>query len=94
MRWHTLYDQVRSENTHRRDTDTGLGGSIGSSQAGEDNGSRAAHGTEEGLQSFVSESASDYQGFRLRVAVVQTISRDAGEAKRLGRITNRIDGAA
>jgi len=61
MRRHTLHDQVRSENTHRRDTDTGLGGSIGSSQASEDNGSRAAHGTEERLQSLLANRSSDYQ---------------------------------
>jgi hypothetical protein len=46
----TLDDQVRAEDTHGRDTNTSLGGTVGSTKAGEDNGGGAAHGTEEGLQ--------------------------------------------
>ena len=45
----TLDDQVRAEDTHGRDTNTSLGGTVGSTKAGEDNGGGAAHGTEEGL---------------------------------------------
>ena len=45
----TLDDQVRAEDTHGRDTNTGLGGTVGSTKAGKDNGGGAAHGTEEGL---------------------------------------------
>lgn len=45
----TLDDQVRTEDTHSRDTNTSLGGTVGSTKAGEDNGGGAAHGTEEGL---------------------------------------------
>lgn len=45
----TLDDQVRAEDTHSRDTDTGLCGTVGGTQAGEDNGDGATHGSEEGL---------------------------------------------
>lgn len=46
---HTLDDKVRSKDTHGGDTNTRLGGSIGGTKAGEDDGGCAAHGTEEGL---------------------------------------------
>ena len=46
----TLDDQVRAKDTHGRDTNTSLGGTVGSTKAGEDNGGGAAHGTEEGLK--------------------------------------------
>ena len=46
---HTLDDEIRSQNTHGSDTNTGLRGTVGRAQAGEDDGSRAAHGAEEGL---------------------------------------------
>ena len=45
----TLDDEVRSEDTHGRDTDTGLGSTIRGAEAGEDDGRCATHGTEEGL---------------------------------------------
>lgn len=45
----TLHDQVGPENTHGGDTDTSLCGSICGTEAGEDDGAGAAHGTEEGL---------------------------------------------
>jgi hypothetical protein len=45
----TLDDQVRAEDTHGRDTNTSLGGTVGSTKASEDNGGGAAHGTKEGL---------------------------------------------
>lgn len=45
----TLHDQVRAEDTHSGDADTRLGGTIGGTQTGEDDGDGAAHGTEEGL---------------------------------------------
>ncbi len=48
---HTLDDKIRSKNTHSRDTDSRLCGSIRGAKAGEDNGRCAAHGTEEGLSS-------------------------------------------
>lgn len=41
-------DQVRSENGHTAHTDTGFGGSIGGTKAGEDDGGGAAKGAEEG----------------------------------------------
>ena len=46
---HTLDDEIGSKDTHGRDTDAGLCGSIGGAEAGEDNGGGAAHGTEKGL---------------------------------------------
>lgn len=46
---HTLDDQVGPKDTHRRDTDTSLCGSVCSPEAGEDNGASAAHCTKEGL---------------------------------------------
>jgi hypothetical protein len=46
---HTLDDQIRPEDTHGADTDTGLGGTVRGTEAGEDDGCGAAHGTEEGL---------------------------------------------
>ena len=48
----TLDNQVRSEDGHSTDTDTSLGGSIGSSEAGEDDGRGATKGTEERLYSM------------------------------------------
>jgi len=42
-----LDDQVRSEDTHGADTDTRFRGAIGSTEAGEDDGRRAAHSPEE-----------------------------------------------
>ena len=45
----TLDDQIGSQDTHGRDTNAGLGGAVGSAEAGEDDGRRAAHRAEEGL---------------------------------------------
>lgn len=45
----TLDDQVRPEDTHGRDTDTSLCGTVGGTEAGEDDGGRAAHRSEERL---------------------------------------------
>jgi hypothetical protein len=45
----TLDDQVRAEDTHGRDTNTGLGGSVGGTEAREDDGGRAAHRAKKGL---------------------------------------------
>jgi hypothetical protein len=44
----TLHDEVRSENTHGSDTDTGLCGTVSGTQTGEDNGTGATHSTKEG----------------------------------------------
>jgi hypothetical protein len=44
-----LDDQVRAEDTHGADTDTSLGGTVGGTEAGEDDGCCAAHRAEEGL---------------------------------------------
>lgn len=51
----TLDDKIGSEDTHGSDTNTGLGGSVRGTKAGEDDGAGAAHSTEEGLEmvSFV-----------------------------------------
>ena len=46
---HTLDDEIRSKNTHGRDTDARFGGSIGCAKACEDDGGGATHGAEEGL---------------------------------------------
>jgi hypothetical protein len=43
-----LHDEVRSENTHGSDTDTGLCGTVSGTQTGEDNGTGATHSTKEG----------------------------------------------
>lgn len=45
----TLDDEVRAEDTHGRDTNSRLGGTVGSAEASEDNSGCAAHGTKEGL---------------------------------------------
>ena len=45
----TSDNQVGSENGHTADTNAGFGGSIGSAEAGEDDGGGAAEGAEEGL---------------------------------------------
>ena len=55
----TLNDQVWPKNTHGRDTDAGLCGSIGSTEAGENDGGCASHRAEEGLYVGVNT-----QGFR------------------------------
>lgn len=47
----TLDDQIGAEDSHAANPDTGLGGTIGSSEAGEDDGGRAAQRTKEGLKS-------------------------------------------
>ncbi len=51
---HTLDDKIRPENTHGGDTNTGLGCAVRSTEAGEDDGSGAPHGTKEGLLSCMS----------------------------------------
>lgn len=45
----TLDDQIWSEDTHGRDTNTRLCGTVSGTEAGEDDGGSAAHGTKEGL---------------------------------------------
>jgi hypothetical protein len=52
-----LDNQVRSEDSHSTNTDTSLGGTIGGSEAGEDDGGGATQRTEEGLDS---SSISDH----------------------------------
>jgi hypothetical protein len=47
---HTLDDQVGTEDSHGADTDTGLSGSIGSTEAGEDDSGGTAQRAEEGLE--------------------------------------------
>jgi hypothetical protein len=48
--WHlTLDNQIRSEDTHSANTNTGLGGSVGGTETSEDNGRGAPHCTEERL---------------------------------------------
>jgi len=46
----TLDNQIWSKDTHGGDTNTGLGGTVGSTEAGEDNGGGATHRTEEWLK--------------------------------------------
>ena len=46
----TLDDQVRTEDGHGADTDTGLSGSIGGTEAGEDDRGGTAQRAEEGLE--------------------------------------------
>jgi len=48
-RGRTFDNQVRAENTHGRNTNTSLSGTVGSTEACEDDGGCAAHRTEEGL---------------------------------------------
>lgn len=50
----TLHNQVRPEDTHGRNTDARLGGTVGSAEAGEDDGGHAPHRAEEGLTYHVS----------------------------------------
>lgn len=49
-RSHTLDDQIGAEDSHAANTDTGLSGTVGGSEAGEDDGGRAAQRTKEGLE--------------------------------------------
>jgi hypothetical protein len=46
----TLDDQVRAENTHGADANTGLGSAVCGSETREDDGRSAAHGPEERLE--------------------------------------------
>ena len=55
MRKRTLDDQVGPEHTHGRDTDTSLSGTVGSTEAGEDDGGSATHRSEERLLWYVSK---------------------------------------
>jgi hypothetical protein len=52
---HTLDDQVGPEHTHGRDTNTSLSGTVGSTEAGEDDGGSAAHRSEKRLLWHVSK---------------------------------------
>lgn len=45
----TLDNEIRPQDTHGGDTDTSLCGTVGSAEAGEDDGARAAHCSEERL---------------------------------------------
>jgi hypothetical protein len=45
----TLDNQIRPQNTHGCNTNTRLCSAIGGTEAGEDNGCRATHCSEEGL---------------------------------------------
>lgn len=56
MEERTLHDEVRAKDTHGSDTDTRLGGTVRGTQAGENNGTGATHGTEEGLLVIVSRA--------------------------------------
>lgn len=49
MERRTLDDEIRAEDTHGGNANTRLGSAVGGTQAGEDNGAGAAHGTKEGL---------------------------------------------
>jgi hypothetical protein len=55
VRRRTLDDQVGPEHTHGRDTDTSLSGTVGSTEAGEDDGGSATHRSEERLLWLVSK---------------------------------------
>ena len=55
VRKRTLDDQVGPEHTHGRDTDTSLSGTVGSTEAGEDDGGSATHRSEERLLWHVSK---------------------------------------
>jgi hypothetical protein len=50
----TLDDEIRPQDTHGRDTDAGFCSTIGGAEAGEDDGARAAHRSEERLSRSVS----------------------------------------
>lgn len=52
----TLDDEIRTEDTHGGNTNTRLGSAVGGTQAGEDNGAGAAHGTKEGLCNALASS--------------------------------------
>ena len=77
---HTLHDEIRAENTHGRDTDTGLGGTVGGTQAREDNGAGAAHGTEEGLL------------LKLAFVLIESRNDDVSSKSSLGRVTSVAQG--
>ena len=46
----TLDDEIRAQDTHSSNANTGLGGTVGGTEAGEDNSASATHGAEEGLE--------------------------------------------
>lgn len=46
----TLDDQVGAKNTHGSNANTRLGGTVRGTQAGEDDGNGATHGSKEGLK--------------------------------------------
>jgi hypothetical protein len=48
----TLDNQVRAEDTHGGNTNTGLGSAVGGTETREDDGGRAAHRAEEGLRNI------------------------------------------
>lgn len=76
----TLDNQIRSEDTHGSDTDTRLGGTIGSTQTGEDDGAGAAHCTKEGLRECQSGVAviQACRIFQLKLATGVTSSGGVG----------------
>lgn len=51
LQWgHTLDNQVGSQDTHGGNADSRLRGTVGGAEAGENDGRRAAHSTEERLR--------------------------------------------
>lgn len=97
----TLDDQVRPQNTHSGDTDTRLRRAVGSTQAGEDDGRRAAHGAKEGLSrdnKLVRARLSQCERQRVQVyRVARHLGQDIDRLDWLGELvraeTNRVGGA-
>lgn len=51
---HTLDDEIGSQDTHRRDTNTRLGCAVSCAKASEDDSAGTSHSAEEGLETVVS----------------------------------------
>lgn len=77
----TLHDKVRAEDTHGGDTNTRLGGTVRSTQAGEDNGTGATHGAEKGLLVMLAGliiDSHDCEGLVRRLAAVTSVGGQTG----------------
>jgi hypothetical protein len=92
----TLDNQVRAEDTHSADTNTGLGGAVCGTETREDDGRGAAHRAEEGLSSVsIVLSAAHHVGSARCVGWRWEVRRGVATGVwRMSSKTYGIDGAA
>lgn len=90
----TLDDQIRAEDTHSGDTNTRLGGTVGGTQASEDDGTGATHGAKEGL----CKGLAFYQVYEevmlmFSMSLREVLGDVVGYSRTGYMVTDRVDGA-